>query len=172
MNKKAFTLIELLIVIAIIGILAVAFLPSLLGGPAKARDAQRMTDLKKLSDFLTYHYNVGTSGLTFPTNNYCIKPSSSPTGLNKFINDHLADLGGVFPTEPLPTWDAYYGNGTGTPLCKGGYGLYVHPSSTFLYKFSLYTYPEVKKNKNSCYTYQVSTAGTCTPWWYVIPVKR
>lgn len=38
---KAFTLIELLIVIAIIAILTVAFLPTLRGGQAAARDAAR-----------------------------------------------------------------------------------------------------------------------------------
>ncbi|MDX9971313.1 MAG: type II secretion system protein, partial [Candidatus Gracilibacteria bacterium] len=47
-NRKGFTLIELLIVITIIGILAVAFLPTLLGAPAKGRDTQRIADLQKL----------------------------------------------------------------------------------------------------------------------------
>jgi prepilin-type N-terminal cleavage/methylation domain-containing protein len=41
--KKAFTLIELLIVVAIIGILAVALIPAITSGPARARDAARIT---------------------------------------------------------------------------------------------------------------------------------
>lgn len=43
-----FTLIELLIVITIIGILAVALLPSVLGAPGRARDVQRKADLKNI----------------------------------------------------------------------------------------------------------------------------
>lgn len=50
--RKAFTLIELLIVITIIGILAVALVPRVVGGPAKARDAQRRTDLQSLATAL------------------------------------------------------------------------------------------------------------------------
>lgn len=38
-NQKGFTLVELLVVIVIIGILAVALLPNILGAPGKARDA-------------------------------------------------------------------------------------------------------------------------------------
>ena len=46
--KKAFTLIELLIVIAIIAILTVAFLPGALKAPAKARDAQRIKNVEDI----------------------------------------------------------------------------------------------------------------------------
>lgn len=45
---KAFTLIELMIVIAIIAILSVAFLPSALKAPAKARDAGRMKNVRDI----------------------------------------------------------------------------------------------------------------------------
>ena len=47
-TSKGFTLIELLIVITIIGILAVALLPSVLGAPARARDAARKADLNNI----------------------------------------------------------------------------------------------------------------------------
>lgn len=46
-REKAFTLVELLIVIAIIAILTLAFLPNVLRAPAKARDAIR---IKQVSD--------------------------------------------------------------------------------------------------------------------------
>jgi len=53
---KAFTLIELLIVITIIGILAVALVPRISQGPARARDVQRKADLQQISTALEMYY--------------------------------------------------------------------------------------------------------------------
>jgi len=66
--SKGFTLIELLIVITIIGILAVALLPSVLGAPARARDAARKADINNIiaaletfnSDHQHYPYDPAT----------------------------------------------------------------------------------------------------------------
>ena len=44
MKKRAFTLIQLLIVITIIGILAAALLPSILNAPGRGREAARTAD--------------------------------------------------------------------------------------------------------------------------------
>ena len=48
-NVKGFTLVELMIVIAIIGVLATALIPSLLGSQAKARDTARQNNLNSIS---------------------------------------------------------------------------------------------------------------------------
>lgn len=48
-SRKAFTLIELLIVIAIIALLTVAFLPQIRGAQGKARDAGRRTGLDNIT---------------------------------------------------------------------------------------------------------------------------
>ena len=50
--KKGFTLIELLIVIMIIGILSVAFIPTIMGAPVKARDARRLADLGSVANVI------------------------------------------------------------------------------------------------------------------------
>ncbi len=60
-NRKGFTLIELLIVIAIIGILAVALLPSILSAPASARDAAKQAALSQIAVALE-QYNASSGG--------------------------------------------------------------------------------------------------------------
>lgn len=72
-TKKGFTLIELMVVIAIIGILATIITASLGSARAKGRDAKRIADLKSVQTALANYYldndmyptNIyGTSGAT------------------------------------------------------------------------------------------------------------
>ena len=64
-TKKAFTLVEMLIVIVIIGILAAALIPKLQGMQGRARDVARKADLNQLGTaFQVYQVDLGT----YPTN--------------------------------------------------------------------------------------------------------
>jgi len=97
LNKKGFTLIELLIVITIIGILAVAFLPSLLGAPAKARDTQRIADVQKLAGILTTSTitgNISSSG--------CVDDKNTNGVYDNDLDDLIkpADFGGKMINDP------------------------------------------------------------------------
>lgn len=59
-KKSAFTLVELLIVIVIIGILSSAILPKITGYLARTRDLQRKMDLAALASAIeAYKSNTG-----------------------------------------------------------------------------------------------------------------
>lgn len=57
MNKKAFSLVELLVVIAVIGILATLAVVSLQGARKGARDAKRIANIKQIQTALELYYN-------------------------------------------------------------------------------------------------------------------
>lgn len=56
-NIKGFTLVELMIVIAIIGVLAVALIPTLTGAQSKARDTGRISAITNASTSLLSYRN-------------------------------------------------------------------------------------------------------------------
>lgn len=56
MNKRGFTLIELLVVIAIIGLLSTLAVVALGSARQRARDAQRLSDLKQVQTALELYY--------------------------------------------------------------------------------------------------------------------
>jgi len=92
-KTKGFTIIELLVVVAIIGILATVVLASLGSAREKAREARKLTDLNQIRNaFELYYldngsYPLATTGGWFA---YCIGKSSSETCWNNELNGNDA----------------------------------------------------------------------------------
>lgn len=104
--KKAFTLIELLIVIAIIGMLSALLLPNFMGARERARDSQRKSDLKQIQKALEMYkqdQSLPTYPTSIPTTNTCWTSGGvgdpCPAG-NIYMNR--------FPTDPSPGKQYYY----------------------------------------------------------------
>jgi prepilin-type N-terminal cleavage/methylation domain-containing protein len=88
-NKKGFTLIEMLVVIAIIGLLSSVVIIGLSSARAKARDARRITDVAQLANWAEVNYKSAggyqgpelvTGGLPIKTDpqgkDYIFEPAS------------------------------------------------------------------------------------------------
>ena len=111
---RGFTLVELMIVIAIIGILAVSLFPSLTSYLARGRDTQRLADVKEISNA---HATFLMDRLILP-----IPLSASASGFAMCVNAWaLSGYLSKFPVDPVAlrsnncgNTGGAYGYGTGT----------------------------------------------------------
>ena len=99
-EKKAFTLIELLVVIAIIGLLTSIILVTMGPSRAKARDANRQSDVHQVSLAMELCYN---------------DDSPSCNGKDKYIDTAADDAAGTIigsyltvPTDPMDSGEHKY----------------------------------------------------------------
>ncbi len=106
-TKKGFTLIELLVVISIIGLLSSVVLASLNSAREKARDAQRITDLKQIQLALELYRDAnGAYPIAPPVGNasvyYYSSWSTFSTVLTGYIpevsRDPIGSIQGIPPT--------------------------------------------------------------------------
>lgn len=102
-SKKGFTIIELMVVIAIIGLLASIVMVSLGGAREKSRDSRRQADLKSIQLALSLYYN--DNGM-YPKNIYATSGSAPDNGL---APNYLP----IVPVDPEHTGTCTNGNSTG-----------------------------------------------------------
>lgn len=88
-KQKAFTLTELLVVVAIIGILSSIVLTSLSGAREKAKDSRRISDIKQIQIALALYYDINSiypSGIYGGELDNFLKVSKDPNGTNYFYS--------------------------------------------------------------------------------------
>lgn len=136
MHKKAFTLVELMVTIALIAILSTIATTSYQGVQARGRDAQRQNDLAQLKLNLTsyYHAQIPTK---FPT-------SATTTTLNGTSD--------ILTTSLTPAYTR------AVPIDPKNSGSYVYKYTSYS-SASDYTLTATLENKNNSKGW-----GTGTQW--------
>ncbi len=163
LKQKAFTLIELLIVIAIIGLLASIVLVALNNARAKARDAFRKSSLKELQSALELYYNDNNAypstggGWPGESSNH---GSHGYTGANGYVPNLAPQYISQLPSDPLK-------NAVVNGECPAGNAGFLYNSNGTDYK--LLAYCDVESTPVSSdpfydpvrpgYAWQISTPG-------------
>jgi len=141
-NKKGFTIIELLIVIAIIGLLATISIVALNGARQKGRDAKRVGDIRQVQTALELYFN--------DQNSYPVVASSLVLGSGNAAK--LCDTGfvaaattctrtymGIVPANPTPNGSAYTYTSTGAGTSTAYTVTFTLEDSTGSYSAGIHT---------------------------------
>lgn len=117
MEKKAFTLVELLVVISIIAMLTSIVLVSLRGVRTKARDARRMSDIRQISNAMEMAY-ADVSPECGGENAYPTSSSASGTTTLSSVLPRICPTSGTYlnptPSDPTPGRSYIWVNNNGT----------------------------------------------------------
>ena len=99
-KRSGFTLIEMLIVIAVISILAGVVLTGVTGFQASARDTRRVADLKNTQNFLELYFNK--CGI-YPSDEDC--GNADPSSWSDLVE--VMEAAGISSQFPKPAVDSY-----------------------------------------------------------------
>ena len=102
--KKGFTLIELLVVIAIIGILASIVLVSLNNARQKARDVNRVGDVRQVQLALEGYYDDNQA---YPGGDEATPGVTTCQDLSDISSDLVPDYIAALPVDPGANQDSY-----------------------------------------------------------------
>lgn len=106
MNRRGFTIVELLIIVAVMGTLLVLGVVNLRGSQAHARDTERKTDVETIAHHLEIFYTSGRDGSTsigrYPSTGLTASGVSSITQNLRDINLDSVQAPGI--TDPLQTF--------------------------------------------------------------------
>ena len=107
-QSKGFTLVEMLIVIAVIAILAGVVLTGVTGFQATARDTRRIGDLKNTQNFLELYYNkCGYYPGGIDAGGDCT--TTDPASWSQLEDSMEPDVTSNFPNDPVTGRTYYYG---------------------------------------------------------------
>lgn len=144
-NKRGFTIIELIVVIAIIAVLSSIVMVGVNNFRAKARDARRVSDLRNIRKALEmYFVDNGfypPSGCGYDCNGYFVSydPSSWQT-LENYLKPYISSL----PKDPVNSACAPWGDDCYS-YTYGNVGRYIYAN-----QYDLTGQFEIKNNPLAC----------------------